>query len=81
MAFSMYGVTKLNRKTGKARYRSNWNATAKRDREILGLVCEKCGSNDRVERHHIIHKAKKGKDILLNLKLLCHSCHRREHKK
>jgi len=74
----MYSVTKIRRKKS---YRANWLETAKADRSLLGLVCERCGSTDRVERHHIIHKANKGRDCPINLMLLCYYCHRRKHKR
>ena len=77
----MFSVTKLNPRRRKS-YGSDWKKTAKRDREILGLKCEKCGSTDKVERHHILEKTRhKGADCPLNLKLLCRTCHRRHHAK
>jgi 5-methylcytosine-specific restriction endonuclease McrA len=67
-------------------YRSNWLDTAKSDRQLLGLKCEKCGSTDRVQRHHIVslnrcskNRGGGGPDNLLNLQLLCYVCHTHAH--
>lgn len=43
--------------------------------------CEKCGSNKRLEAHHIIRWADypKGRIDLQNGMCLCHNCHLKEH--
>lgn len=74
-------------KRKKRTYRDNWLDTVKSDRESLGLKCEKCGSTDRVQRHHIISMNRDrgrgggGADNLLNLMLLCYHCHLQAHRK
>jgi 5-methylcytosine-specific restriction endonuclease McrA len=76
-------------KRKRREYRDNWLATAKSDRQILGLKCEKCGSTHKVQRHHIVSMNRDGRkgrggggpDNLLNLMLLCETCHLLEHRR
>lgn len=76
-------------KRKRREYRANWLETAKSDRQSLGLKCEKCGSTDKVQRHHIVSMNRDGRknrggggpDNLLNLMLLCENCHIVQHYK
>jgi 5-methylcytosine-specific restriction endonuclease McrA len=78
-------------KRRKRTYRSDWLETSKSDRQILGMKCEKCGSTEKVQRHHIIslNRDRRGQraiggggpDNLLNIMLLCENCHTRQHRK
>lgn len=45
-----------------------------------GHKCVKCGSTERLEVHHIKHRAEGGTDELHNLVTLCAWCHAEEHK-
>ena len=42
--------------------------------------CTNCGSNNRLQVHHIIPIASGGKTIQANLTTLCASCHKYKHR-
>ena len=44
-----------------------------------GGKCRLCGSSERLEVHHIKHKAEGGTDDLDNLITLCAVCHAKQH--
>jgi hypothetical protein len=44
-----------------------------------GWRCEKCGSNDNLEAHHIVLRSKGGKSTLTNGICLYEECHKKEH--
>lgn len=41
--------------------------------------CVRCGSEEYLYVHHIIHRKHGGKDVLRNLETLCEDCHMEEH--
>ena len=45
------------------------------------IICTRCGTNENIEKHHIIQKSEGGKNNKKNLKNLCVSCHDYEHTK
>ena len=45
------------------------------------MSCARCGSDYRIEKHHIIHKINGGKDTEDNLVELCRHCHKYQHAK
>ncbi len=44
-------------------------------------VCVRCGSDKKIEAHHIIHKINSGRDTKDNLVDLCKHCHIYQHQK
>lgn len=46
-----------------------------------GNTCQKCGSKDKLECHHIVPVVLGGSNELSNLITLCHSCHSEAHPK
>lgn len=78
-------VSKIQRRGWKTSYKSDWKATFKEDVTALGgFICQKCGckatKSNPVQRHHIIPKAKGGRDVRINYKILCKKCHSKQHK-
>ena len=56
----------------------------KRDRlfAVRGGVCEDCGrglSPAIAELHHVLPRSQGGRDVDMNLVLLCEDCHKRRH--
>lgn len=48
-----------------------------------GQRCQKCGMRiywEDFHLHHVIHRGRGGDDSLRNLRSLCFSCHRKEHR-
>ena len=41
--------------------------------------CQKCGSGDRLQAHHIVHRSQGGTDIVSNGISLCNLCHKELH--
>ena len=51
-----------------------------RDRELYpGTVCTVCGTDKKLERHHIIPPRFGGTNVRENIVWLCHKCHVRVH--
>lgn len=71
-----YGVTKIGRKT----YSPEFRELSRQVKTERGNACEKCGSTNGLEVHHIIPISKGGKDERKNLILLCSNCHDRRHR-
>jgi 5-methylcytosine-specific restriction endonuclease McrA len=65
---------------GDTYYRTNeWKRLSREARALHGTDCTLCGSNHRVQAHHVVHRNEGGSDTLDNLVMLCASCHRRTH--
>jgi hypothetical protein len=43
------------------------------------MICSRCGNDKQIEIHHIIHRARGGKNNPDNLKPLCRGCHDYQH--
>ena len=52
-------------------------------RERAAKRCEQCGrwvtEDEALSPHHILHRSQGGKDSMENLKMLCFSCHLKQH--
>lgn len=59
---------------------SRWQRKRAAKLASVGHRCEKCPSRKRLEVHHLSY-AHFGDEPLEDLQVLCHSCHRRAHKK
>lgn len=59
-------------------YSVDWNALRKRVHEKCGGQCQKCGSTNKLEVHHIVRVARGGRNTMSNLTLLCHACHAKQ---
>jgi len=62
-------------KLGKQIYRR----LMKRVLERGGWQCQKCGSPENLQVHHMIKRSQQGSDALGNLVSLCADCHMEEH--
>jgi group II intron reverse transcriptase/maturase len=47
--------------------------------ELVGYQCEKCGSTEQLNAHHIVPRKQGGKHTVGNLTILCATCHKQEH--
>ena len=45
-----------------------------------GYKCVKCGTNDTLHVHHIVHRSDGGTNSINNLVTLCQNCHAECHK-
>jgi 5-methylcytosine-specific restriction endonuclease McrA len=69
-------LTKVKRiKLGKQIYRRLMKRVLERD----GWRCQKCGSLENLQVHHMIKRSQQGDDALGNLVSLCAQCHMEEH--
>lgn len=59
-------------------YVGTWKAQRRLVRERDAGMCQKCGSTDRPQVHHIVPARYGGTHDLSNLITLCRSCHSRE---
>src|SRR3990167_7671649 len=55
-----------------------WKALSKAKREMVGR-CEKCKRKEFLQAHHVVYRSDWYDTKLQYLKVLCRSCHRREH--
>jgi len=56
-----------------------WPAIAQEKLRETNL-CQRCGTKEDLEVHHIVAVSVGGNNELSNLVVLCHKCHRAEHK-
>ena len=54
---------------------AQWRELKEKIKAERGAKCERCGSLNHLDLHHIISRKDKGKDVEENLQLLCRSCH------
>ena len=62
-------------------YPPDWEERRNHLKETRGHGCEECGSQDRVQAHHLTPFWKGGSNTPRNLQLLCIRCHGHEHGK
>ena len=55
-----------------------WAAKRKQKLQQVGYRCQGCGSDERLEVHHLTYE-RFGHERLEDLQVLCHLCHMREH--
>lgn len=55
-----------------------WQRRRKRAIKRAGGKCQRCGSEQRLEVHHLTY-ARLGKEPPADLMVLCHACHQAEH--
>jgi 5-methylcytosine-specific restriction endonuclease McrA len=72
------GRTRPRRRNGF--YQSpEWRRLSKAARDRDQGECALCGSTNRVQAHHRVHRKEGGPDTLENLVSLCARCHRAAH--
>lgn len=60
---------------------AHWKKTAKRRRALAGWKCEECGATRCVlEVHHLTY-ARRGRERMGDLQVLCSVCHHEVHRK
>ena len=79
-----FKVTKITRRNWKSSYGDSWKEDFKKDVIALGgFKCSECKrpstKDNPVQRHHIIPKAKGGRNARIFYKILCKQCHKRKH--
>lgn len=62
-------------------YPDNWRGLTRNKKQDAGNKCQKCGSSDRLDVHHILPLTRGGTNNTLNLIVLCHACHLKRHSK
>lgn len=55
-----------------------WQRRRKRAIKRAGGKCQRCGSTERLEAHHLTY-ARLGREKPADLIVLCHACHQAEH--
>jgi hypothetical protein len=55
-----------------------WRAKRKQKLQQVGYRCQGCGSDERLQAHHLTYE-RFGHERLTDLQVLCHLCHAREH--
>lgn len=70
--------------TKKAEYRAFlqtefWKELSARKKASVGWRCEKCGSGDYIQSHHVFYPGNWFDTTLDNLQVLCRKCHQIEH--
>lgn len=55
-----------------------WMRKRKKMLALCGSQCENCGNTKRLQVHHL-HYRTLGRESVNDLKLLCDSCHKKEH--
>lgn len=61
-------------------YPPDWEDRRKKLRELHPYECVKCGSDYRLQIHHIIPLSKGGSNRVSNLQFVCRSCHLKLHR-
>ncbi|WP_325630041.1 HNH endonuclease [Methanospirillum sp.] len=56
-----------------------WNLIRRQALERDGHQCQICGNTAELSVHHIVPLSEGGDSTLHNLRVLCHSCHQKEH--
>ena len=69
----------LNKTRENSRKRQGFNSISKKVISSRGSRCEKCGSDQNLEAHHLTRLMDGGTNEENNLIVLCHVCHRKEH--
>jgi hypothetical protein len=55
-----------------------WRATRKLKLQQVGFRCQGCGSDERLQAHHLTYE-RFGHERMEDLQVLCHICHAAEH--
>lgn len=55
-----------------------WQRRRRRAIKRAGYACQRCGTGERLEVHHLTY-ARLGKERPADLMVLCHACHAAEH--
>ncbi len=55
------------------------SALVRRKASLFGSRCQKCGSLENLQVHHMIRRSQQGDDAVANLLTLCAHCHMAEH--
>lgn len=79
-------VTSYTVSGGVSRIRSydysdtDWRKLAAQVKKDAGGKCQSCGSDYKLEAHHITPLSRGGKNTRTNLICLCHDCHEKRHR-
>ncbi|MDE1905119.1 MAG: HNH endonuclease [Rhodospirillales bacterium] len=58
----------------------DWYTARAKRLKLDNFACQKCGSQDKIEVHHIISVSRGGNHSLSNLITLCHKHHDKQHR-